>query len=97
MSADNWTYCPICSTTTEEKLGEAYGNLSKEQYDNLRKQLLQKGDETTMREDYEIYLAKDGKTVNVSYSCSCSNCGSSFSFDYKQQIKWSKRNRGGIQ
>jgi hypothetical protein len=41
--------------------------------------------ETTMREDYELFLTEDGH-FQVSYSAYCTKCKFSFQFNHEQQV-----------
>lgn len=93
MSADNWAVCPQCKKSAENlrdttllEAGKAYGKVSSEKY----LELVQKADaiktpllSETLREDYEIGIAKDG-SFSVSYGASCTSCGFNFTYEFKQ-------------
>ena len=81
MSADNWSKCPKCKAITEktkadliEKIGENYGKIPVEEYDDMVKEASEVTDlEDTLREDYGFYL--EGTNLNISYRCHCDVCG----------------------
>jgi hypothetical protein len=88
MSADNWATCPRCFKDAlherrdrEQAAKDAYGKVPEHEWLKMKedaKVSLPFGDD--LREDYEMYMEKDG-TFKVVYKCSCSVCG--FSFEYK--------------
>ena len=93
MSADNWTICPKCKKTNDEKnkkrilaAGKKYGKIPSDVYINLvveaNKPIVI---ESTLREDYEIGVCEDGEFF-VSYSASCSVCGFKFSFKHTEKV-----------
>ena len=43
-------------------------------------------EETTLREDYEIYIDKQEGTFHIDYSCSCKECGFSYDFEYTEVL-----------
>lgn len=83
MSADNWTFCPKCNETENERAAmaseaaaNAYGKVSAEEYMKMLKVAKCRPQEQDLREDYEIGI--DGDFLKVSYCCSCNRCGFSF-------------------
>ena len=92
MSANNWTYCPVCTGEAKAKIEAAevnltkiYGKVSAEDYmaavqeaRELRKSGV--ADAETLREDYEIGIV-DGE-FHVSYRASCGICNFSFMFKH---------------
>lgn len=81
MSADNWAICPKCHKTNEEKLSENYGKLSKQEYDNLKKELEESAERNTLREDYEIGICDGGFEVN--YNGNCDKCGFKYKYNFE--------------
>lgn len=84
MSADNWTECPQCVReidrafqADETLLASAYGILPLDEFDALRERV-SSGPvyKSSLREDYEFWL--EGFELNISYKCSCKECGLSF-------------------
>lgn len=99
MSADNWTTCPECRRLKDakrqkliKKAEEAYGKVSAAEYQRLLAEARvavapgtdEPEDNTTLREDYEIGVNTDG-VLEISYGCSCRECG--FSFSYKNEVE----------
>lgn len=89
MSADNWTICPKCKIKNDKAnekhildTAAKYGKIPVEEYIQLAKEtempIILK---PTLREDYEIGMAEKG--FYVSYSCQCTECGFSFSYERK--------------
>ena len=98
MSADNWRQCPNClkiarakKSEMVKKVDEAYVHMPIAQFDQIRKECdeFDPDDiEKTLREDYEIGTYEEGVEAkfSVSYSCSCSECGFSFSHKDFQMV-----------
>ena len=94
MSADNWEWCPQCMAVAEAVkkensriADEAYGKVLPDEYD--RQRALAEEDiklEETMREDYELGVDLLGE-FKMHFSASCSTCGYSVKFEYKEQTK----------
>ena len=89
MSADNWAICPVCVGRAREKAArehaaamESYGAIPAEEFQARLAAIkdVKPEDFRTFREDYEIYGAAEG-TVTVSYSGSCSVCGTHLEFN----------------
>lgn len=97
MSADNWTYCPVCAKewkgavlTAQEEATTSYGKVPFHVFVGLQADALRLAQaptprETTLREDYEIETKSDG-IFYVSYSCSCSVCGFHFEFNHTEKV-----------
>ncbi len=93
MSANNWAVCPKCKQVAEaakaargNKAAASYGQVSPEEYVALLEQAqapMNLG--TTLREDYEIGIRKNGEFF-VSYGASCEICGFDFQFDEQRQV-----------
>jgi hypothetical protein len=81
MSADRWSECPGCCKNYKNKLDEAYGKVSKKEYQKL---ILSDYDEYSLREDYEIGISKGKFYVN--YRGECEQCGFEFNYNYKEKI-----------
>lgn len=88
MSADNWAICPNCVTKARAAAErqraaavESYGNVTADEFQARLAAVkdVRPEDFRTFREDYEIYGAEEG-AVTVSYSGSCSTCGTSLQF-----------------
>ena len=77
MSADNWGICPKC----KQKQESLYGKVSEEEY----LKTLNKKNEYTLREDYEIYTDENGK-FHIDYACSCSKCKFTFEYAFSKNI-----------
>lgn len=96
MSADNWTVCPKCrphlskdKTAAITAANALYGTVPAAEFmEALAKAnaLPEEDDEPTqLREDYEIGLYKSG-WFEISYSCSCTQCGFSWEFNHRQMV-----------
>ena len=95
MSASNWAVCPRCVKILDEKLEAqraqveaSYGVVPVEQFEQARKHLAKAEaaePPRTLREDYEIYGARDGVVI-VEYGCSCTACGLSTEFTYRHGL-----------
>ena len=92
MSADNWRACPKCAAKALaehgkriEKVKASYGKVPPEKYlEMIKASQLQPDVSCTLREDYDIGMGRDG-LFYVSYDCSCSTCGFSFSFNHEEK------------
>lgn len=86
MSADNWTYCPVCArdrdlalTRRQELHAATYGKVSADEFlqrsravaDDIARTI--RNFEATFREDYEIGI--DGSVFSISYHGKCTTCG----------------------
>jgi|AntAceMinimDraft_10_1070366.scaffolds.fasta_scaffold74663_1 hypothetical protein len=98
MRADSWRICPKCCKNVEDhkhnriqELKNSYGKIPIDEY-NRKLMFISNGpdnkydDDETLREDYEIYMNKDG-VLTISYSCSCGKCGFEYEFDKKIQVE----------
>ena len=93
MSADNWATCPRCQAKAEadseariEQAQLAYGNVSIEEFDQLRAEAEKgSGIDTTLREDYEFHLDTDG-TFTARYRGRCEPCGFEYAFNHTEQV-----------
>ena len=94
MSADNWTTCPKCQIEVEaktwkrvKKANEAYGKVDAAEYLRLLNHANEPiPEELSLREDYELGMGADG-IFSVGYSCSCRQCGFSFTFKHEEPAK----------
>lgn len=94
MSADNWGICPRCKMEWKakqdaafQKAADAYGKLPAAEYEALQEQALAPlPEETTMREDYEIWIDEDG-FFSLEYSASCKKCGFRHEFKCTEQLE----------
>lgn len=78
------------------KASRAYGVAAPEEYlelkaeaDRLAKEMENPEIDRTLREDYEIYSGDeggDGLTVDMSYRCSCRECGLARSIKYSEEL-----------
>jgi len=90
MSADNWTYCPMCKLNTkkrqltlEKECIDQYGKISLQEYEKLQtklKNIKNSDQDTTLKEDYEIGIFDEDLIIN--YHASCSMCN--FEFNFKE-------------
>ena len=90
MSADNWTYCPMCKHNTEKRrltlekeCKDKYGKVSLKEYQILQmklKNVKNSDQDTSLREDYEIGIF-EGDLI-IDYKASCSVCD--FKFHFKE-------------
>lgn len=93
MSADAWRICPKCTrveskkAVAEREADEAYGKVSKDEWQRLQKYAdsLRDEPEETLREDYEIFMDEDGK-LYINYRCSCGICGFSHHYEYEKKV-----------
>lgn len=89
MSADNWSFCPLCSqnrTDPIQAVQKLYGKMSAEQYEHAMEDARNAPvQEETLREDYEFYL--EDFSLSISYGCKCQDCGFTFSFNKQIDIK----------
>jgi adenosine/AMP kinase len=100
MSADRWTQCPQCYVRNKaiaeelEKLAsESYGNVSAENFDELREQAISfrksiASDDSfcsSLREDYSVGI-HNGE-FSVGYYASCQTCGFKFEFKHEEKVK----------
>jgi hypothetical protein len=93
MSADNWTTCPKCKQTEQEKrdkqrsnLRKSYGKVDPLEYEKLL--TASKAEialDDTLREDYEIGVDSDG-CFDISYSCSCTKCDFRYTFKHSDKV-----------
>jgi hypothetical protein len=84
MSANNWTVCPKCFEDLNNKIADSekscrdeYGKAPPEAYLDLVKErddLAAKRMDDNFREDYEIYMQKNGE-LYISYFGRCDKCG----------------------
>lgn len=95
MSADNWKKCPKCADKLkveiehrEKEIKEKYGKITLEKYEKLKVELESRKaqlnptfEQSTLREDYEIY--SEDYELYMKYSCSCEECG----FSYKKVVE----------
>ena len=93
MSPRNWRECPACvqkekdrTKAAETALEAAYGKVTREKYEEMKKECEYQDVEESLREYYEIKPTNDG-VFYVSYSCSCDNCGIEHSFKHTEDIK----------
>lgn len=90
MSADNWKQCPECLEEFKkaDPIGKAkkrYGKIPLDEYEYELDEAMKKAPpEQSLREDYEFFL--DGFCLEISYSCKCTTCGFTFSFNKKIQV-----------
>lgn len=83
MSADNWTFCPICHNLPEEWRNgteHLYGVVSEQEYNEIKEKCQTLKDQETVREDYECSINVDG-TASMWVFAKCENCG----------VEWSMR------
>lgn len=95
MSADNWTKCPKCLQSKKQRaekqrriVANSYGKVSAERFMEMQASITvedSKDAESTMREDYEQWTDEEG-IYQVSYSCSCNECGFEWSYKHKQSV-----------
>ena len=94
MSADNWSWCPVCLAEAARKHAEqrtatnnAYGKVTADEYQRLRNALPDEPPEVdlTLREDYGLGVTSAGKFY-VSYQCSCPACGFGHRFKHEEQL-----------
>lgn len=95
MSADNWRTCPRCEKTfvsqSDKQISVAKHQYGKIHFDAYNKLLIDAYampiDECpcTLREDYEQEMLNDGSYF-VSYKCSCSVCGLSWSYRHEELV-----------
>jgi hypothetical protein len=93
MSADNWTNCPKCNQTKNNKikslkseLSENYGKISQDEYGREMDKIhgmIDTPSPRTLREDFEIGIYED--EFEVTYGAGCSVCGFSFTFTHSQK------------
>jgi hypothetical protein len=81
MSSKNSAICPQCHkrntierATHRERINDAYGVLSKHDYEALKKEMPPKLEDETMGEYYEWEFTSDGKFW-FSFHFSCDVCG----------------------
>lgn len=94
MSADNWAICPKCNAANiadKEKAqieaGAAYGKVAPAEYRKMMEAAYAPIEtETTLREDYEIGVNRNGE-FSVNYGCSCSVCNFAFSYKHSEVVK----------
>lgn len=99
MGADNWRNCPQCIKNCRDAheaqrkaLEDKYGKIPKAEYEGEQKKLvelslkLDKKDFCTLPEYIDIRICEDGEFV-VYYGATCTVCGFSFSYDFKQQVE----------
>lgn len=79
MSATNWATCPQCVMRMEHDKEHMI-------YQDFMNAWSSAEIQTTLREDYEIYVKEDGKFC-VHYSCLCTVCGFSHKFEHSEQVK----------
>jgi len=100
MGADNWDVCPRCKARAAKAreeltahLEHSYGSIPREEYLALVVRRLNEPPlpvpELTLREDYELRMEDRGR-FNVSYHCSCTECGFSFAYNYAEYVKLEK-------
>lgn len=89
MSADAWRVCPNCKVVAEtayaEKISQSYGKVTAEEYLKLVAATKMPELHESLREDYELGTYED-REFSVNYSCACTKCGFSFSFEHKQKV-----------
>ncbi len=95
MSADNWTQCPKCLQSQQQRdeksrriVANSYGKVSAEKFMEMQAAIdadRGKEPEPTLREDYEQWTDKTG-VYRVSYSCSCNECGFSWRYKHEQSV-----------
>lgn len=94
MGADNWGQCPRClakhrkaMTEINEALDKAFNTMVAREYQDLVNKTKKPDEpEHTLRENYEIGVANDGKFY-VIYRCRCEVCDFKFSFRKEQVLK----------
>jgi len=93
MSTDNYRVCPRCIVRAVKKykadckhLEEAYGQVSREEYEKLKAELggypITGKMPETLREVLEIFTNSSG-VFAVWYGCTCEACD--FTFDFKHE------------
>ncbi len=78
MSADEWYECEVCEKNKKAKLEEAYGKVSKKEYEELEKEL--EDDEEYYGRPLPLYSEiyfSDGKMVVDAYA-ECRVCGTTW-------------------
>jgi len=93
MSADNWTFCPKCKQTSDERQKKAiekakakYGKVPEQEYRYLvatEENAIRL--EETFREDYEQGMSECGQYA-VSYRGRCTVCHFEFSYKFEKQV-----------
>lgn len=93
MGADNWTKCPRCRIGEEQRQLDAqslaeqnYGKVPVAKYEELRRKAKPVAIDNTLREDYEIGVAPDGR-FRVSFEAICQRCGFHFEFMHANAIE----------
>lgn len=82
MSADRWSSCPICHNLPEKYrngIEHMYGVVPLNEFLKLKEECENLKNESTVREDYELYIDNDG-TLSISYFGKCDNCGAEWTF-----------------
>ena len=102
MSADNRTFCPKCSQNFKSKRDKQlecaqrqYGKISRDQYDRLiaaAMEIKQEPCMATLREDFDQGINEG--IYEVTYSCSCSNCGFSWKYHHEEDVLKGNKNHG---
>ena len=97
MSAENCGACPRCFklaikkyTADTQHLADAYGAVSREEYEKLQAKLGKPPCTGFMPESlcetYECYVDEDGE-LTIYYGCTCENCDFKFFFNHKEQLE----------
>jgi hypothetical protein len=94
MSADNWTLCPKCLKTENNKRAKqvalakkSYGVVPPDEYAKLIEEANAPiAMQDTLREDYEFSMYDDG-TFEASYRAGCNSCGFKHEFEAREQVK----------
>ena len=91
MSASNWAICPRCQQILTQELEDKQakirdGYIPEQEFFKLLEdaKLLESALETTLREDYEIYMEFTGH-LYVNYRCSCRVC--EWHYEYQRSIE----------
>lgn len=98
MSDENYGTCPRCFKRAVKKyvadtqhLADAYGDVSREEYEKLQAKLGKPPHMGSMpeslRETYECYVDEDGE-LTIYYGCTCENCGFVYDFNHQEKLEF---------
>lgn len=77
MSTDTWGQCPICGgkpPQLQEAVFRAYGNVSVEEYERLKRELQENSQSFSVKVYYDYALNTD-LTVTFTLQAECKVCG----------------------